>query len=119
MRGDYPWFQTSYRHEELVEHFLLTPAEHHLLGRCRSDVNRHGMAVLLKSLPYLGYFPATLREVPTDVRTFIAHQLGLLWEPSGPYPSDARTQRYHMALIRRHSGWRAPMADDKVALERW
>jgi hypothetical protein len=27
MSGAYPHFKTSYTHEELVEHFLLTPAD--------------------------------------------------------------------------------------------
>ena len=77
------------------------------------------MAVLLTSLRYLGYFPATLHEVPSSVKTFIAHQLHLLWDPGGQYPADERTQRYHLALMRQHTGWRAPTADDKARLEQW
>jgi hypothetical protein len=72
MKGDYPHFRASYSHEELVEHFLLTPAEHQLIAQCRGEVNHHGAAALLTSLRYLGYFPATLHEVPTDVKTFIS-----------------------------------------------
>jgi uncharacterized protein DUF4158 len=74
---------------------------------------------LLTSLRYLGYFPVALQEVPTDVKTFLARQLNLLWEPSAQYPTDERTQRYHLALIRPHTGWRAPTADDKATLEYW
>ena len=119
MKGDYPCFRTTYSHDELVEHFLLTAAEQHLIAQCRGDVNRHGVAVLLTSLRYLGYFPGTLQEVPTDVKIFLARQLHLLWEPSAQYPTDERTQRSHLALIRHHTGWRAPTADDKAALEHW
>jgi Domain of unknown function (DUF4158) len=119
MKGNYPYFRASYSHEELAEHFLLTPAERQLIAQCRGEVNRHGVAVLLTSLRYLGYFPATLHEVPTDVKTFIAHQLSLLWEPSVPYPADERTRRYHLALIRQRTGWRAPTAQDKTTLEQW
>jgi len=82
MKGDYPRFRTSYSHDELVEHFLLTPAEQRLIAQCRGDVNCHGVAILLTSLRYLGYFPGTPQEVPTDVKTFLARQLNLLWEPS-------------------------------------
>jgi hypothetical protein len=32
MTGDYPCFKASYAHEELVEHFLLSPAEHTLVA---------------------------------------------------------------------------------------
>jgi hypothetical protein len=74
MAGDYPRFKASYTHEELVEHFLLSPAEHALIATCRGAVNRHGAAVLLKAVQYLGYFPDDLRQVPETVRTFIAHQ---------------------------------------------
>jgi hypothetical protein len=119
MKGDYPRFRALYSHDDLVEHFLLTPDEQRLIAQCRGDVNRHGVAVLLTSLRYLGYFPATPQEVPTEVKTFLARQLNLLWEPSAQYPTDERTQRYHLALIRHHTGWRAPTTDDKAALEHW
>jgi hypothetical protein len=49
MTGDYPRFKASYTHEELVEHFLLSPAEHALVATCRGDVNRQAVAVLLKT----------------------------------------------------------------------
>ena len=38
------------------------------------------MAVLLKTVQYLGYCPEDLQHVPLAVRTFIAHQLHLLWD---------------------------------------
>ena len=64
MKGDYPGFKVTYTDEELAEHFLLTPAERALVETCRGDVNRHGIAVLLKAVQYLGYFPAELSQVP-------------------------------------------------------
>ena len=75
MTGDYPSFRATYAHEELVEHFLLSPAERALVDTCHGDVNRHGMAVLLKTVQYLGCFPDDLQQMPEAVRTFIAHQL--------------------------------------------
>src|SRR5205807_2699596 len=107
MTGDYPRFRTSYSHDEWVEHFLLTPTEQELIAQGRGDVNRHGVAVLLKSLHYLGYVPESPPEVPPDVKTVLARQLHLLWDPSAQYPTDERTQRYHLAWIRQHTGWRA------------
>src|SRR5688572_25374430 len=53
MKGDYPHFKALYAHEELAEHLLLTPHERLLISQLRGDVNRHGAAVLLKSLSYL------------------------------------------------------------------
>jgi hypothetical protein len=82
MKGDYPRFRAAYSHEELAEQFLLTPTDLELISQCRGDINRHGMAVLLKSLFYLGYFPDSLRAIPSEVREFIAKQLGALWDPS-------------------------------------
>jgi len=45
MGKGYPEFRSSYSHEELVEHFLLTPAELQLVLTCRGDINRCGMAL--------------------------------------------------------------------------
>jgi hypothetical protein len=78
MQGDYPGFKVTYPDKELAEPFLLTPAERALMDTCRGDANRYGMAVLLETVQYLGYFPAELSQVPEVVRTFIAHQLKLL-----------------------------------------
>jgi hypothetical protein len=68
MSGTYPHFKSSYTHEELVEHFLLTPADLQLILTCRGEANRCGMALLLKALTYLGYVPDSLDDVPLDVR---------------------------------------------------
>ena len=62
MSGAYPQFQPSYSHEELVEHFLLTPADLQLVLACRGEANRCGMALLLKALTYLGYVPDGLEQ---------------------------------------------------------
>jgi hypothetical protein len=86
MTGDYPRFQATYTHEALVEHFLLSPAERAVVDTCYGDVHRHGVAVLLKAIPYLGYFPDDFGPGPEAVRTFIAHQLQLLWDHTEDYP---------------------------------
>jgi Domain of unknown function (DUF4158) len=119
MQGEYPGFKVTYTDEELAEHFLLTPAERALVDTCRGDVNRHGMAVLLKTVQYLGYFPAELSHVPEVVRTFIAHQLQLLWDHTPTYPCHPSTRDVHVALIRQHTGCRFPTGDDKQELEIW
>ncbi|HSF30195.1 MAG TPA: DUF4158 domain-containing protein [Candidatus Tectomicrobia bacterium] len=63
MPGDYPRFKATFAHEELLEHFLLSPAEHALIDTCRGNANRHRVAVLLKVVQYLGSFPDDLRQV--------------------------------------------------------
>jgi len=64
MKGDYPRFKAAYVHEELVEHFLLSPVERALVETCHGETNRHSVAVLLKTVQYLGYFPEDLQHVP-------------------------------------------------------
>jgi len=119
MQGDYPRFKTTYTHEELVEHFLLSPADRALIDTCYGDANRHGVAVLLKAVQYLGYFPDELQQVPSPVRTFLAHQLQLLWDATAEYPWRSSTRDRHVALIRHYTGFRFPTAQDKDALETW
>jgi hypothetical protein len=119
MSGAYPHFKSWYTHEELVEHFLLTPAELQLVFTCRGDANRCGIALLLKALVYLGYVPEKLNSIPGEVRSFIAGQLGLLWDFCEQYPRDSRTRKQHIFLIRQHTGWRFPTAQDKEELELW
>jgi hypothetical protein len=119
MKGDYPCFKATYVHEELVEHFLLSPADRAVVELCHGETNRHSVAVLLKTVQYLGYFPEDLQHVPLAVRTFIAHQLHLLWDHTADYPWQSSTRDRHLALIRQHTGWRFPTAQDKQALEAW
>jgi TnpA family transposase len=119
MSGSYPSFKRSYSHDELVEHFLLTPADVQLVLSCRGDTNRCGMALLLKTLEYLGYVPDSLEQIPAEVRSFLAGQLGLLWDFSEHYGWDSRTRGQHLSLIRQHTGWRFPTKQDKEELEHW
>jgi TnpA family transposase len=119
MKGDYPRFKATYTQDELIEHFLLTPAERALVDTCRGELNRQGVAVLLKALHYLGYFPDSLQQVPLDVRTFIGHQLQLLWDATADYPRHPSTRDVHLALIRQHTGFGFPTGQDKQSLETW
>jgi TnpA family transposase len=77
------------------------------------------MALLLKAVNYLGYVPDSLEMIPPEVRTFVAGQLGLLWDRSETYAWSSRTRDQHLAQIRQHSGWRPPTAGDKIVLEVW
>ncbi len=115
----YPQFRPAYSHEEMVEHFLLTPAELQLVLTCRGDANHCGMALLLKTLSYLGYVPDPMPRIPDEIRSFVAGQLGLLWDSSEAYAWNGSTRDYHLAQIRQHTGWRFPTARDKDELEVW
>jgi hypothetical protein len=50
------------------------------------------------------------------VKEYLAGQLNLLWDYTEHYPPDERTRRYHLALIRGHTGWRAPIEDSHLLL---
>ena len=106
MSKAYPHFKPSYSHDELVEHFLLTPAELQFVLALRGDANRCGAALLLKLLPYLGYVPEALGQIPQAVRAFMAGQLGLLWDQSDGYPWHSSTRDHHLAQVRQFTGWR-------------
>jgi Domain of unknown function (DUF4158) len=84
------------------------PADLSLVFACRGHVNRCGMALLLKTLPYRGYVPESLDRIPPEVHTFVAAQLGLLWDHSKHYAWNSRTGDQHLFLIRQHTGWRPP-----------
>jgi hypothetical protein len=99
MSGAYPQFQSSCSHEELVEHFLLTPADLQLVLACRGEANRCGKALLMKALTYLGYVPDGLDQIPREVRTFVAGQLGLLWGHSTPSPGHRRTVSFRQTCL--------------------
>ena len=116
---DYPRFPASLSHEELVEHFLLDSTDHQFIAQFRGETNRHGVAVLLKSLHYLGYFPQHQYVVPASVKSFIAKQLNLYEDPSSKYPWDSGTRGDHFAQIRRYTGFRFPTTVDKEDLSSW
>lgn len=117
MEGEYPRFKSSYLQEELAEAFQLGPDEFGFVCRHRGDANRHGIAILLKSLLHLGYFPETLTEAPESVKLFLGGQLGLLWDQSDGYRGSGGTRDYHLAQIRAFTGWRFGTAADKQDLE--
>ncbi len=119
MKGDYPQFQKSYSHEDLIEHFLLDERDREFITQFRRDTNRHGYAILLKSLQYLGYFPQHIDEVPDQIKVFIAKQLDLTGNPSEQYLWETRTRDNHFAWIRQQTGFRFSQAQDKEDLENW
>lgn len=70
MKNLYPFFQESYDQDKLIEHFWLTNDEIIFIRTFCGEVNRQAVAILLKSLKYLGLFPVGFNEVPKSVKTF-------------------------------------------------
>jgi hypothetical protein len=63
------------------------------------------MAILLKGLEYLGYFPENLQQVPPSIRSFVGKQLGLLTDLTNQYPWESSTRERHLAQIHEVTGW--------------
>ena len=70
MKNLYPRFQESYTQDELIEHFWLTNNEIVFVETFRSEINRQAVAVLLKSLNYLGFFPNGFNARPGTGQDF-------------------------------------------------
>lgn len=81
MAKAYPQFRPSYSHEEMVEHFLGAGRTATCTRVPRRSTSLR-MALLLKTLSHLGYVPDAMPRIPGEVRSFVAGQLGLLWDPS-------------------------------------
>lgn len=119
MKNLYPRFQESYTQDELIEHFWLTNNEIVFVETFRSEINRQAVAVLLKSLNYLGFFPDGFNEVPEQVKTFIAHELNSLWDVTDLYDWLSSAKDRHYSQIREFSGWCSAAGEDKEKLSRW
>ncbi len=107
MEGEYPRFKSTYLQEELVEGFHLGPDEFDFVSSHRGDTNRHGIAILLKSLLHLGYFPDGLQEMPgpfwrnsldccgitvTDTAGLVVLAI-IIWPRSGRLPGGGLRRR--------------------------
>lgn len=90
---------------DCVVYFTLTPADRELLEGRRGDANRLGMALLLCSLRYLGYFPIDIQQAPGDVVVFVANQLQLSPATLSDYADRAETRREHLGQVMQHLGW--------------
>lgn len=119
MKNPYPRFFRHYEEDELIEHFWLTTDELEFVETFRSEVNRQAVAVLLKSLDYLGYFPACFDDVPEQVKTFLAHQLNSLWDMTTEYDWLSSAKDRHYSMIRQFGGGRSFNTDDKENLVSW
>ena len=95
---------------------LVSEADQQFIAQFRGNINRTSVAILLKSLQYLGYFPPHLSVVPADVKQFITRQLNSPEDSSQEYFWDSRTRREHFARIRQYIGFRFPTAADKEKL---
>lgn len=119
MKNLYPNFQENYEEDELIEYFWMSADELEFVETFRSEVNRQAVAVLLKSLDYLGYLPGGFDEVPEQVKIFVAHQLNSLWEITAQYDWLSSAKDRHYQAIREFGGWESFKNEDKETLISW
>ena len=108
--------------EELIEQFILMPAELAILPEEVTNANssnRLGFAVLLKFFQVEARFPQSPVEIPKVVVAFIAHQLQLTEEDYRHYNWSGRTTKTHRAQIRTFLGFRLIAQSDKPLMKTW
>jgi TnpA family transposase len=104
---------------DCIVYFTLTPADLELISSRRGGENRLGMALLLCSLRYLGYFPASINHTPENVVAFVANQLQLSPIVLADYADRDETRREHLPVLMQHLAFRRVQPDDRESLIAW
>lgn len=108
--------------EELIEQFILMPAELAILPEEVTNANssnRLWLAVLLKFFQVEARFPQSPVEIPKVVVAFIAQQLQLTGEDYRHYNWSGRTTKTHRTQIRTFLGFRPIAQSDKPLMKTW
>ena len=91
---------------QLARYFHFDDRDHQLIDRRRTAHTRLGFAVQLGTVRFLGTFLPDPTEVPANVTTYVAHQLGLQ-ETTGLTQYDTRDTHWdHATEIQREYGYR-------------
>lgn len=104
---------------DCIVYFTLTPADMEIISSRRGEENRLGMALLLCSLRYLGYFPASINHIPKNVVAFVANQLQLPPIVLADYADRDETRREHLPLLMHHLDFRRVQSSDRKSLIVW
>jgi hypothetical protein len=93
--------------EELFRYFTLSPADLAFVApQGRGASVRLGLAVILCSLPWLGFVPDTVTTAPPVVVARLAEQLNVNVAQIGSYGRRAQTRSEHVRLVAQYLGWR-------------
>ncbi len=115
----YPNFLFHIQEDVLIEYFSLSSEDIKLIQRLRSDKNKLGFAVLLKSFQHLGYPPLEKKQIPIEVVELVASQLALPHEVFQGYRWKGRVFKYHLAIIREYTGFRPCQPNEKGIISKW
>lgn len=105
--------------DELIDNWLLLPAEEALVSRHKSDRNKLGVALLLKYFQIAGRFPHRRRDIPRAAVSFVARQLQVSDRLLAEYSWRGRTIKSHRATIREFLGSREGTVADAEAAVEW
>lgn len=96
--GQYP---ETLSDQELAQYFYLDAAARQQIATCRGAANRLGYALQLTSVRYLGIFPDDVRAIPSQVLTYVAHQIPIPDMPDAlEYYQQGDTRWEHRKAIR-------------------
>jgi hypothetical protein len=104
--------------DELIENFMLRPEELAVLSGS-SAANQLGIAVLMKFFQHEARFPDKPSEVPEEVISFIARQLGLAATEFKGYRWDTNTIKKHRRAIRHLYEFRRASRVDQRKVQVW
>ena len=104
---------------DCIVYFILTPADKEFVQSRRGGANRLGVALLLCSLRYLGYFPGKVRHTPENAVAFVADQLELPAGVLADYADRDETRWDHLPQVMDHLGFRRLHASDRKDLVVW
>ncbi|PRX45321.1 uncharacterized protein DUF4158 [Nonomuraea fuscirosea] len=99
--------------EELIKYFTLTSREHAFLDAPgRGPEARLGLAVQLCTLPWLGYIPDDLQEIPQAALVRLAGQMavfpGMLEQYARATKKRPQTRSDHLKLVMKYLTWKNP-----------
>lgn len=118
MRGMYFRMKNQWTEEELVENFILLPAERQLINNKR-NTTQLGFAVLFKYFQQEACFPTDSSMIPLPVTEFIAKQLEISTDQFKHYDWRGRTLERHRAEIRQYFGFREHSHHDAKDISQW
>jgi hypothetical protein len=90
---------------ELAQHFYLDANDQTLVGQRRGDLSRLGFAVQLSTVRFLGIFLPDPTEIPPEVVTYIAAQLGIKDTSQFGRYKEGQLHYDHAAEIRYRYGY--------------
>ncbi|GAA2279372.1 hypothetical protein GCM10010430_76700 [Kitasatospora cystarginea] len=107
--------------EELIRFFTLTPADVGFIdpGRGRSPKDRLGLAVQLRTLPWLGFVPDRVASAPVAAVPRLSEQLRIPIGELRFYGERKQTRTEHLREVTRYLSWKPAKASSTAISMCW